>query len=169
MSGSWLAIDAPDSIACARVNLRSAILPVLLVLGLSGCESSSGPTGGISGTWVLRSVAGASLPALVSEGSNLLVLSDTLIFEFHHAALFPLVLSQRRVGVPGGPPSATSLLYHLELDGSRVTLRLRCPPDTDCLIDERRGEIDGATLTLHYTPAGTIPSFRSPLVYQRVR
>lgn len=153
------------------MHQRSAILWVLATLGLSGCESSSGPTGGVAGTWVLHTVAGSSLPALVSDGSNLLVFSDTLTFGFHYPAIFigPLVLSHRRIGVPGGPPSATSGLYHLELDGSRITLRSTCPPDADCLLDERQGEVDATTLTLDYTPSGTIRSLRSPLVYQRVR
>ena len=148
---------------------RYGIIGGLIALGLSGCESSSGPSEDAE-TWVLRSVAGAELPALVSDLSNLLVLSDTLTLGFRHPTLLTGIgaISSRRIGVAGGPPSASSGLYHLERDGNQVTLRIACPPNADCLFDERRGEIDGDTMTLSYTPSG-ISSFRSPLIYQRVR
>src|SRR5262245_16138112 len=153
------------------MNGWNAITGVLVLLGLPACDSPSGPAGGVTGTWALRSVAGGDLPALVSDWSNLLVLSDTLKFGLHFPDSFvgPLVLSKRRLGVPEGPPSAYSELYHLELDGSHITLRYACPPDADCLVDVRSGEIDGDTMTLSYTSSGSSQTFRSPLVYQRVR
>lgn len=124
--------------------------------------------GGEEEVWVLRSVAGSELPALVTDFSNLLVLSDTLVFGLSHSS-GPVVLSRRRVGVEGGPPSQSSVLYHLERDDSRITLRMVCPAEADCVFLELQGEVEGATMTLSYTPSGSVPTFRSPSVYERVR
>jgi hypothetical protein len=151
---------------------RYGTLCLLVALGLSACESSAGPTGGEEEEiWVLRTVAGSELPALVSDWSNLVVLSDTLTFGLELPKLYrgPLAHSNRQLGVPGGPPSEASFLFHLEREGSDVTLRSACPLDADCIALGLRGEMAGKTMTLSYTPSGSVPSFRSPLVYERVR
>jgi hypothetical protein len=147
---------------------RKAVIQAAAVL-LLACGPTE-PAHGSGGTWVLRSVAGRSLPALVSDGSNLLVLSDTLeVGVTNPIYTGPLVHSSRRLGVTGGPPSASGTLYHLEQVGNLVTLRSVCPSNADCLIDVRSGEIDGTTMILEYAPSGYGPSLRSPLVYERIR
>jgi hypothetical protein len=141
---------------------------LIACFALAGCGTTD-PNQSTS-TWMLQSVAGQSMPALLHDESNLLVLSDTLYFDVRDSHFRgPLLRSVRWVGVTDGPPARGNTLFHYERDGDQITIRVTCPPNADCLVDERRGEFAADVLTLEPVPSGFGRSFRSPLVYQRVR
>ena len=138
-------------------------------LVLAGCGTSD--PNEASSTWVLQSIAGQEMPARMhADESPLLVLSDTLYFDVHDSDFRgPLVRSVRWVGLPDGPPSRWNTLFRYARVADEITIRLTCPPDADCAIDERHGEFASDLLSLEHAPAGYGRPFRSPLVYQRVR
>jgi len=170
MGGSSLAFIPADFVRRGPVRERYGIMWVLLSLGLSGCESTSEPAQGLAGTWVLRTVAGDPLPALIlSGGSPWLVLSDTLEFGVLDPRFAsPLARTTRHVGAPGNPTASGTGLYSYVRNGDELRMLYACPPDAICAPDEREGEIRGSTMTLTHVPQLNLP-FRSPLVYQRVR
>ena len=143
---------------------------VLLAAGfiLAGCGTSD--PNEASSTWVLQSVAAEAVPARLHAESPLLVLSDTLYFDVHDSDFQgPLVRSVRWVGLPGEPPSRGNTLFHYERVADQITIRVTCPPNADCLIDERHGAFSADRLSLEQVPSVYGGPFRSPMVYQRVR
>ena len=137
-------------------------------LVFAGCGTDPNEASSI---WVLQSVAGQEMPARIhADESPLLVLSDTLYFDVQDSDFQgPLMRSVRWIGLPDGPPSRGNTVYRYERVADQITIRLTCPPNADCAIDERHGEFATDLLSLEHTPSGYGRPFRSPLVYQRVR
>jgi hypothetical protein len=137
-------------------------------VALAGCGTSDPNES--SSTWVLESVAGQEMPARIHDDeSPLLVLSDTLYFDVHDSDFRgPLVRSVRWIGLPDGPPSRGNTLFHYDRVADQITIRVTCPPNADCLVDERHGEFSADLLSLAHAPSAYGRPFRSPLVYQRV-
>lgn len=142
------------------------IAPLVAAGILVACsESPTAPTG--AGTYVLRAVAGATLPTpILSSGFGGRYVADTLRFEPRVLALFagPTVERNTLVENPGGGlhPQVEYISY--ERQGAIFQFSYACPPYADCAIGFIRGTLDGDHLEISLQG-----SFRSPLLYERVR
>lgn len=144
-----------------------ALLFLLCAPLASGCTTEpAGPALG-SGTYVLRTVAGAELPAAVfTQPFGGRYLSDTLRFEPRSLALFAGPTLERSTVVQVGdeaPATTTEFLFY-ERVGDILTFNHPCPHEADCAIGFIQGTLTGDELEI------TLPSpYRSPLGYRRVR
>lgn len=131
-------------------RLTTAALVVALVAG--GCRSAGEPLALLlRGTFILRSVNGAPLPADISiqPTYQMTLLADTLRFE--RTGLAKMNRTERLQYSSSEPA-----VVHLTLDfavrivGETIYLKFLCPPGADCI---NRGElsghlVDGNTLML---------------------
>jgi hypothetical protein len=144
-----------------------ALLFLLCVPLASGCTTEpSGPELG-SGTWVLRTVAGAELPAPVfAQPFGGRYLSDTLRFEPRSLALFagPTLERSTVVQVGDQTPTMTTDFLGYERVGDILNFTRPCPPEADCALGFLQGTLTGDELEI------TLPApYRSPLGYRLVR
>lgn len=144
-----------------------ALLLLLCAPLASGCTTEpAGPELG-SGTWVLRTVAGAELPAAVfTQPFGHRYLSDTLRFEPRSLALFagPTLERTTVVQVNDQAPMMTTEFLVYEREGDVFSFHQPCPPEADCAIGFIRGTLTGEELEI------TLPApYRSPLGYRLVR
>ncbi len=144
----------------------------LLALGLilAGCaESSTAPVLG-QGTFVLRSVAGESLPTRVRVdqfGGD--YLADTLRFEPMSLALFSGPTLERSIveRLQNGDTVRQVELVAYRREGDDFQFSYPCDDDTtDCLVGFVTGSLVGDRLEVAAHPNSGL---RSPLVYERIR
>lgn len=143
---------------------------LLFLLGAplaSGCTTEpAGPVLG-SGTYVLRTVAGAELPAAVlAQPFGGRYLSDTLRFEPRSLALFagPTLERSTVVQVGNEAPMTTTEFLAFEREGDVFTFLVPCSLEVDCAIGFIRGTLTGDELEV------TLPSgYQSPLRYRLIR
>lgn len=146
------------------MRTRRALLTVLAA-GLGACSTS--PSGPItaSGTYVLRTVAGAALPAPVATAQwGGRYLADTLRFEPRSFALFagPTVERSGLRETPAGELQPRSEHVAYSRAGRTLTFLYYCPPDADCAPGEfLRGTLAGDRLEIEL-PA----PYLSPLRYE---
>ena len=113
-----------------------------LLLALAGCgDGTTAPDGVLEGTWVLRTVDGASLPAVTQQGDGMryTLLADTLrLARAGSASRVQVVRLQS--AVPGAfRPADTTYALRLTrpytLRGRTLTVgdETPCPPNASCL------------------------------------
>lgn len=129
------------------------------VLALAAC--GDGPTAArasLDGTWVLRTVDGAALPAVTQEGGGLryTLLADTLRLSHDGTAHRVQVVRQQNAAprpfLPADTTYALRLTRPYTLRGRTLTVGERedCPPNASCLgVDQGVLAGDRLLLTRH--------------------
>jgi hypothetical protein len=114
------------------------ITGALIALAASGlataCEGPTRPLE-VSGTYVLRRIAGEPVPAIIARdsGSALLLLADTLRLEVGGRGLVARSTMLARTHAPAdGPFRAESQLAY-RVSGSRIEITYVCPPNASCI------------------------------------
>jgi hypothetical protein len=131
-------------------------LPFALALALAGCGGDVlGPGTPLEGTWVLRTVDGARLPAVTQEGGGMryTLLADTLRLTRTGSASRVQVVRQQnadpRPYLPADTTYAMRITRPYAVRGRTLTVgELEpCPPNANCLgVDQ--GFIDGDRILL---------------------
>ena len=139
--------------------LRAPALRALpLLLALAGCDDATGPRTSLEGTWVLRTVDGARLPAVTQEGAGLryTLLADTLRLTREGLASRVQVVRQQNAAprpyLPADTTYALRLTRPYTLSGRTLTVgdRVPCPPNANCLgVDAGVVEGDRILLVRH--------------------
>lgn len=133
----------------------------------SGCTTEPVGPEIASGTYVLRTVAGAELPAAVfTQPFGGRYLTDTLRFEPRSLALFagPTLERSTVVQVGDETPIMTTDFVGYERVGNILKFTHPCPPEADCALGFIQGTLTGDELEI------TLPSpYRSPLGYRLIR
>ncbi|MFL5614863.1 MAG: hypothetical protein ACJ796_14465 [Gemmatimonadaceae bacterium] len=131
-----------------KVHWPSSVV-VLLGLVIGGCRASTEPAVALlQGTFVLRTLNGAALPAdLSTEPSyHLFLVADTLRFDGKGAATRGRTMQQRYDG-------AAATILHYDIDYSyriadhTVYLEIRCPITAQC-VSSPSGQVVGRDLLL---------------------
>lgn len=141
------------------MRLRGLIF--LLALPSLACESSLSPDA-VAGTYVLRSIEGDSLPAVLytTDQSRVWVLSDTLVFRADAQGTRASLLEIEPLNSEGpNEPSARAESFSFRIVGTWIEVNL-CPPDANCVAPPH--------LVLRWTDSGLISAWGAPtLTYER--
>lgn len=133
-------------------------LPLALPLALAGCgDDVLGPSpGALEGTWVLRTVDGARLPAVTQEGAGLryTLLADTLRLTREGSASRVQVVRQQNAAprpfLPADTTYALRVTRPYTLSGRTLTVGepVDCPPNASCLGIDQGVVTDGGRILL---------------------
>ncbi len=119
----------------ASLGRTTGALIALAASGLAtACEGPTRPLE-VSGTYVLRQIAGEPLPAIIARdsGSALLLLADTLRLEAGGRGLVARSTMLVSIHAPAdGPFRAESPLVY-RVSGSRIEITYVCPPNASCV------------------------------------
>jgi hypothetical protein len=155
------------------LRTRRATRAPLALLALAACgDGPAAPRGALEGTWVLRSVRGAPLPAVAVEGGGMryTLLADTL--RFSAAGTFTRTQHVRQQNASPSPfmPADTTYAHRFAWPYTRqgpalvLGQRVTCGPNELCVgVDEGVVVGDRITLVRHAMYASDMR-----LVYERV-
>jgi hypothetical protein len=146
----------------------TAIALLATVLGSCRDNDPTGPHGGVTGVFVLRSINGVALPAQGNGGgmSDFTIIADTLHVHADGFAIEVIVTS--RPGVPGVQRRTQEL--HLDYDEGYVTFDAEYPCrdvigiSASCVAPpHHQGEQASFSMTFTYSVL-----YRVPMVFERV-
>jgi hypothetical protein len=125
--------------------MRRLVVGLLLAAGCSSTEPS--PT---TGTFVLRSIGGETLPAAVANPGSEMIVADTITISFDGLGM-PLRLYDRHDYLQSGQIHPVAVSSQIELHGDQLTfLPVACPPGAFCIDTKPTGTLRGDSLTIAY-------------------
>ena len=134
---------------------------LMLVVAVLGCEPGKAP---LTGTYVLRTIGGDSLPAKWILAGPETVLADTLIFEVvlgaKHTNQVEHRFAQREID--GRVLTGSSHEWYT-IENGVITLTFDCPPGYDCIYLPNSAAMRGDTIVRTWTN----PSYRER-IYVRI-
>jgi hypothetical protein len=121
-----------------RINWLFRLFAVLAVASLPACESSTDAEPSLSGSYVLRTVAGESLPTVLStnEFYEFRVLADTLRLTPGGTGTLSGVEQARSLtpSLPDEEPESVTIQFHYQVSGANeIAIAFDCPDNGNCV------------------------------------
>jgi hypothetical protein len=122
--------------------------------GVAACRSTTAPSEAVlRGTYVLRDVNGAALPATISNTSvRVLLIADTIRFDGAGTALASSTTREEYSGQePRVVRTTVDLYYTVHADTIRIGIR--CPPNANCTGPSTGHLVSRSVVTVVHGPA----------------